>query len=179
MKIKITSATGSTQDKEPKVIQVDSGTKSVEVDLKDLPVELQFTEQANESPVVNDSDTTLEIPSDSSATPIARLTKQTGTHLITTTNGFNQTGTMEELASALTAYPYNISLTFEDEVMIFENRNMEQIDVEITAQGRSGKTYVTVEQDNNAIALNGKNAKFRLAGQIAQPEPDSVPEFVG
>lgn len=176
MKVTIAPATGST--KETKVIQVDLGTKSVEVDLNDLPVELQFAEPTTGTTEDATTSTPFEIPSDSSATPITRLTKQTGTHLITTTNGFSQTGTMEELASALSSY--GISLTFEgDEVMVFENQNFIKVDVEITAQGRSGRVYAPIEQDNNAVTLSNKNAKFRLAEKIAQREPDPFPDYVG
>lgn len=98
------------------------------------------------------------------ATPVAKLTKQTGTHSITTSNGFTGTGTIDELADNLRNF--GIELSVQDDVMIFTNTLEQEISISIQAQGRSGKNYVAIEQENTHIDLVGKNAEFKLTAVI-------------
>lgn len=96
----------------------------------------------------------------SNATSVAKLTKQTGTHSISTSNGFAGTGTIEELAENLRHF--GIEVSYEDEIMIFTNTTSDHIHVTLQAQGRSGKVYELIEQDNMTIKFAEKNASFIL-----------------
>lgn len=94
-------------------------------------------------------------------TPTAKLTKQTGTHSISTSNGFTGTGTLDELSIALRDYLIDVNLDGQD--MVFTNHNAQLVNISINAQGRSGKNYVAIEQENTSIQLDGKNVTFSLA----------------
>lgn len=113
--------------------------------------------------VMAESDSSIYTPAPKVATPVAKLTKQTGTHSIHTSNGFSATGTIEELAENLRNF--GIELSVQDDVMIFTNTLEQEVSINIKAQGRSGKTYVAIEQENTHIDLDGKNAEFKLTAQ--------------
>lgn len=114
--------------------------------------------------VMAESDSSIYTPAHKVATPVAKLTKQTGTHSIHTSNGFSATGTIEELADNLRNF--GIELSVQDDVMMFTNTLEQEVSINIQAKGRSGKTYVAIEQENTHIDLDGKNAEFKLTAVI-------------
>lgn len=133
---------------------------------QDLPCEFVFNQETTVQPPTIDiiaDDGSLE-PVVMHLTPVAKLTKQTGTHQITTSNGFSATGTIDELADNLRNF--GIELSVQDDVMIFTNTLEQEVLINIQAQGRSGKNYVAIEQENTSILLDGKNVVFQLAAVI-------------
>lgn len=134
-----------------------------EVNLSQLPVEIDFLSISSggthdDAHLIANPDVEPEV--NVVITPVARLTKQTGTHSISTSNGFAGSGTIEELAENLRNF--GIEVGFENDVMIFTNTTSQDIQISMQAQGRSGKLYVPIEQENTSIQLDSKNAMFRL-----------------
>lgn len=96
----------------------------------------------------------------------ATLTLQTGRHSIKTSNGINVVGTIDEINTALSERGMIVIVNNEDNTMKFVNFNLENVLIEISAEGRSGKDYVPIEQDNTSIVTNGKSAQFILRAFI-------------
>lgn len=95
-------------------------------------------------------------------TPVVRLSKQTGTHqILANVDNFKGSGSFEDLVGALSSI--SVDLTFDGDDMVFTNRNSQPVTITLQAQGRSGRQYQRIQQENTSIDLDGKNATFTLA----------------
>lgn len=158
MKVKILP-TGHSQS----ITTLSVQARQIDIDVAQLPVEVEFVEEVVivEQPV---EPIVTEPPTNTASvviTAIAKLTKQTGTHRMSTSNGFAGSGTVEDLAENLRNF--GIEVSFENDVMIFTNTTSQNIEITMQAQGRSGKPYVPIEQENTSIQLDSKNASFQLS----------------
>lgn len=98
-------------------------------------------------------------------TPVVRLSKQTGTHSISTDVGYAGNGSIDDLIDNLRNFGIDINVNGDD--MVFTNRNSQPVTITLQAQGRSGRQYQRIPQENTSIDLDGKNATFTLAPAIA------------
>lgn len=94
-------------------------------------------------------------------TPVVRLSKQTGTHSISTDAGYNGNGSIDDLIDNLRNFGIDVNVDGDD--MVFTNRNSQPVTITLQAQGRSGRQYQRIPQENTSIDLDGKNATFTLA----------------
>lgn len=117
--------------------------KALAIALSQVPIQIQYSE-----PV---------------ATPVAKLTKQTGTHSISTSNGFAGNDNIDAILANLANFGIEVSI--DNDVMIFKNTTSQDIQISLQAQGRSGKQYVEIEQENTSIVIDGKNVSFTLKAQ--------------
>lgn len=106
------------------------------------------------------------------ATPVAKLTKQTGTHSISTSNGFAGNDNIDAILANLSSFGIEVSI--DNDVMIFTNTTSQDIEITMQAQGRSGKLYVPIEQENTSINIDGKNVSFTLKAK----QVDDIEELV-
>lgn len=92
----------------------------------------------------------------------AKLTLQTGRHSIKTSNGYQATGTIDELRVGLGDYGIRIVVDESNNTMTFVNDRNSHVLVELSAEDGEGVDYVAIKQENSAIALQGKTAQFVL-----------------